>query len=74
MAALAPEPTTDEVGVLARLSSTITVEEVSGNRIALIRQNSRPGGSERIISLTSRAEDALLAFLLARKGITLAGS
>jgi hypothetical protein len=57
-----------EPNVLARLSSTVTVEE-SRHGLQLVREHYR---GDRIITLHSRAEDALLALLLARKGVTLA--
>ena len=53
---------------LARLSSTITVENGPAGYIQLVREHYR---NDAIISLRPEAEDALLAFLLARKGIAL---
>lgn len=60
----APEP-----GILARLSSTITVEE-SQRGIQIWRESD---GGDACITLHAEAEDKLLACLLARKGIKLQG-
>lgn len=57
-----------EPGVLARLSSTITVEDAGYGRIQLWCDGA---GSSRTITLRREAEEKLLALLLARKGITL---
>ena len=63
-----------EPGVLARLSSTVTAKEGTVHAgvpsVRLVRDHYR---SPAIITLTPQAEDRLLALLLARKGITLAG-
>lgn len=56
-----------EPGVLARLSSTITVEE-SPHGLQVVREHYQ---GDRIITLRPEAEDALLALLLARKGVRL---
>jgi len=55
---------------LARLSSTVTVEDGGRDRIILVRQNAATG-AETLITLRPEAEAALLALLLKRKGITL---
>lgn len=60
-----------EPAILARLTSTITVEDASADRIRLVRNNAYPGNPDHIITLRPEAEDKLLALLLARKGITL---
>lgn len=60
--------TTQDPEVLARLSSTLTVED-SRYGLRLVRAHYR---GDMIITLRPEVEDALLAFLLARKGITLA--
>lgn len=57
-----------EEAILARLSSTLTVEETTYG-IQLVREHYR---GDRIITLIPEAEDRLLALLLARKGIRLA--
>lgn len=55
---------------LARLSSTVTVEDGGRDRIILVRQNVT-NGTETLITLRPEAEAALLALLLKRKGVTL---
>lgn len=65
------QTTTTEPGVLARLSSTITVEEGPVGTIQLWRESAAPNTPDVSITLRPEVEDALLAFLLARKGITL---
>jgi hypothetical protein len=57
-----------EEAILARLSSTLTVEETTYG-IQLVREHYR---GDRIITLIPEAEDKLLALLLARKGVRLA--
>lgn len=60
--AQAPEP-----GVLARLSSTITVEEGPLGHLQLWREAGLPNQADVAITLRPEAEAALLAFLLARQ-------
>ena len=57
-----------EEAILARLSSTITVED-AGYGLRLVRETDT---NYSIITLGREAEDKLLALLLARKGIRLA--
>lgn len=63
---------TTESGTIAQLSATISVENstVLPGAITLVRTNAR--GEDTLITLRPAAEDALLALLLARKGISLA--
>lgn len=63
-----------EPGVLARLSTTITVEEGPASYITLWRESSWPNTQPVAITLRPQAEAALLAFLLARRGVTLSPS
>lgn len=60
-----------EKGILARLSSTITIEDAWPRGIQIWRESD--GTSFDCITLRPEVEDKLLAFLLARKGITLQG-
>jgi hypothetical protein len=55
---------------LARLSSTVTVEDGGNDKIVLVRQNV-VNGADTLITLRPEAEAALLALLLKRKGVTL---
>lgn len=58
--------------VTIKLSSTIVVE-THPNRpgITLVRESLRGNAPDNIISLRPEVEDALLALLLKRKGVTL---
>lgn len=58
-------PTDTGPAVLARLSSTITVEDGPCGYIQLVRETAI--GLDQTITLRPEAEEALLAFLTARK-------
>lgn len=60
--------TTDN-GVIAQLTSTITVEQGPAETIALWRSSAHPVNPPAVITLSSEAEEALLHLLLARRGI-----
>ena len=56
-----------------KLSSTITVETfLNSPGITLVRESGRANAPDHHITLRPEVEDALLALLLKRKGITLA--
>ena len=56
-----------------KLSSTITVEtHLNSPGITLVRESRRGNSPAVLITLRPEVEDALLALLLKRKGITLA--
>lgn len=60
--------TTDN-GVIAQLSSTITVEQARGGLLQLWRSSAHPNAAAVAITLSTQAEEALLHLLLARRGI-----
>lgn len=62
----------DDNGVIAVLSSTTTVENCGHSGMITLVRTSSPNRPDVRITLPSSAEAALLALLLARRGVTLA--